>query len=358
MPPPFPRPPGKSPTPSPPYHDHPTPVLRLKIQDLSAPGAHSFLSTVDASRILKTSVHAVLDLLYPSPYRQTWPGSRSVTLVLSDFGGVAYTQGTSLDNDHKEIHFSTNYISSIAPELLEREITGVIVHEMVHCWQWDGCGTAPGGLIEGFADWARLRANLSPPHWKRRSGDRWDAGYEVTAWFLDWLEDKYGPGTVPRLNHMLKDIKYEEDSYWGDRCGLHGNVQELWDEYKKWLAEKDQAEKGKLEEEEKWDEKVGEKKKGEKMEDEAKEEKIAEEISKKDSGRGDRHSTAVENSGTNASQQEQERLETSEENDNDDDNNNTSAANDKSELDNGWTELSSGGLELPRRSIDFASQLN
>ena len=350
MPPPFPRP-GKPPIPTPPYHDHPTPRLRLKIQNLSTPGAHSFLTAIDASRILKASVQTVLDLLYPSPYRQTWPGSRSVTLVLEDFGGVAYTRGTTLDNDHKEIHFSTDYISSIKPELLEREITGVIVHEMVHCWQWDGCGTAPGGLIEGFADWVRLRADLSPPHWKRRSGDRWDAGYEVTAWFLDWLEDKYGPGTVPRLNHMLKNTKYEEGSYWGDRGGLHGSVQELWDEYKKWLAEKDQAENGKFE--------------GERKGEEEKEEEKGAEAPKEDSGKGDRHSPAIERGSTDTSQKEE--LDKSKENDNDNDTVNISAASEKdpperrgspeaeSEVENGWTELSSGGLELPRRRIDFVS---
>ncbi len=38
------------------------------------------------------------------------PPTRSVTVVLRDMGGVAYTTGTELDNDHKEIHFSLGYI--------------------------------------------------------------------------------------------------------------------------------------------------------------------------------------------------------------------------------------------------------
>lgn len=156
--------------------------------------------------------------------------------------GVAYTRGKALDDDHKEIHLSTKYIESIQPELLQREITGVIVHEMVHCWQWNGCGEAPGGLIEGIADWVRLRADLAPPHWKRVCGDRWDAGYQITAWFLDWLEEKYGAGTVPRLNGLLKDVEYEERDYWRHRSGFHKTVQDLWSEYEKWLADRDHAE--------------------------------------------------------------------------------------------------------------------
>lgn len=250
MPPPLPRPRRPS-APTPPHPAHPTPLLRLKIQDLSHPGARSFLSSVDAAGALKDAVHTVLDLLFPGQYRGSWPGTRSVTLVLGSFGGVAYTQGRALDDDHKEIHLSSDYISSIKPELLKREITGVLVHEMVHCWQWNGCGTAPGGLIEGVADWVRLRADLSPPHWKRTTGDRWDVGYQVTAWFLDWLEDKYGAGTVARLNHILKDTEYEEKKYWRDRCGLPEDVHGLWKEYKRWLADEDKTEKGKDEEEHK-----------------------------------------------------------------------------------------------------------
>ena len=244
MPTPHPRPGDPPMLPIPlPHDDLPTPVLRLKIQDLSHPGSRSFLSTVNAAALLEDAVRTVLDLLYPAPYRKLWPGTRSVTLILRAMDGVAYTRGKEIDDDHKEIHLSCNYVKSIKPELLESEITGVIVHEMVHCWQWNGCGSAPGGLIEGIADWVRLKAGLAPPHWKRKAGDNWDAGYQITAWFLDWLGDSYGAGTVPLLNFLLKDVEYDEKGFWGDRCGFHKTVQELWGDYKKWLADKDQIKK-------------------------------------------------------------------------------------------------------------------
>lgn len=88
--------------------------------------------------------------------------------------GVAYTTGSRLDSDHKvrsrfynllkvgsqegnnipphkEIHFSTDYIAGISPERIESEIKGVLQHELVHCFQCDGKGTCPGGLVEGMA---------------------------------------------------------------------------------------------------------------------------------------------------------------------------------------------------------------
>lgn len=77
---------------------------------------------------------------------------------------------TELDNDHKEIHFSLGYINGISPtSRLTHEITGVLTHELVHCYQWDAKGSCPGGLIEGIADWVRLNCDLSPPHWKRET---------------------------------------------------------------------------------------------------------------------------------------------------------------------------------------------
>jgi hypothetical protein len=61
--------------------------------------------------------------------------------------GVAHTCG---DANAKEIHFSLDYIVQTEARA-EAEITGVIYHEAVHCFQYNGLGEAPGGLIEGIA---------------------------------------------------------------------------------------------------------------------------------------------------------------------------------------------------------------
>ena len=173
-----------------------------------------------------------------------------MTVILEPMGGVAYTKGTELDNDHKEIHFSLDYIKNhIAKERQEKEIQGVLVHEMVHCWQWNAKGTCPGGLIEGIADYVRLKVGLDPPHWKRptrkkkKNGEdepevdqKWDAGYEKTGYFLEWLEEEYGEEKIRKINTSLQDTEYEEKKFWKEI--FDHEIDELWKRYvKTWKEE-------------------------------------------------------------------------------------------------------------------------
>lgn len=147
--------------------------------------------------------------------------------------GVAYTIGSDLDKDHKEIHVSLDYISNVPGARQRNEIQGVLVHEMVHCWQWNGFGTAPVGLTEGVADFVRLKAGLNPPHWKVERGGDWDAGYQHTAYFLEWIEKKCGDGSVRRVNQALRHKQYVEDTFWVQLFGE--KVADLWEEYSKTL---------------------------------------------------------------------------------------------------------------------------
>jgi hypothetical protein len=149
--------------------------------------------------------------------------------------GVAYTTGLELDSEHKEIHLSADYISSNPSSQQHAEILGVLCHEMVHCFQWNGAGYAPSGLIEGVADWVRLRAGLIPPHWHREAKGKWDAGYQTTAYFLDWLEEKAGEGSVRKLNELLRR-RYDEDKVWKECFGK--SVKQLWKDYGESLRER------------------------------------------------------------------------------------------------------------------------
>jgi len=214
----------------------PTPLLLLEIRDLSSTGAKRFLHSVDPSTILTSAVKTVHEILVPG--QESTPNVRSVSLILHNFSGVAYTTGKDIDFEHKEIHFNTGYIENIKPELLTKEITGVLVHEMVHVWQWNGQGNCNGGLIEGVADWVRLKANLDPPHWKKRAKEcDWDDGYDVTGYFLAWLEEKFGQGIVVKMNEKLKE-KYVEEEFWSEMCA-GASVHELWEEYASTLGEND-----------------------------------------------------------------------------------------------------------------------
>lgn len=216
-----------------PTFDWPIPKLRLQVADLSSAGSRIFFAEVDASKALPDAVLSVMKTLYTP---RTVPRHvRSVTLYLDDMDGVAYTKGSDLDDDHKEIHFSTNHIFNSRARA-RSEILGVIVHEMVHCFQYNGKGQCPGGLIEGIADYVRLRADLAPPHW-RKGGEKWDEGYQTTGYFLAWIEETYGAGSIYKINASMRDQEYNEKIF-VDVTGK--SVQELWELYKKGLKTENQ----------------------------------------------------------------------------------------------------------------------
>ncbi|GLJ48769.1 hypothetical protein SUGI_1028440 [Cryptomeria japonica] len=99
---------------------------------------------------------------------------------------------------------------------------------MTHFWQWDGQGKAPRGLIDGIADYVRLTAGLVPPYWnKPGSGDRWDQGDEVTAYFLQYCES-VSSGFVANIN--AKMASGWDLGFFNEVTGK--SVDELWSDYK------------------------------------------------------------------------------------------------------------------------------
>ena len=80
-------------------------------------------------------------------------------------------------------------------------------------------------------------------HWERKWGDGngggWDAGYETTGWFLDWMEQAYGGlrgkgGVVERINQALRHGKYQEDVFW--KVVVGDDVDVMWQKYGAWLS--------------------------------------------------------------------------------------------------------------------------
>ncbi|KAJ7606854.1 hypothetical protein FB45DRAFT_949306 [Roridomyces roridus] len=217
------------PTP-PPEPEWPMPTLNLRVDALNHEGATIFFDSVHPTTALRAAVLASFQWLYATP--ECAPRNvASILLVLRSMDGVAYTTGSHTE---KEIHFSLEHIVNSKTRARD-EILGVLVHEVVHCYQHNGNGTAPGGLIEGFADYVRLHAGLSPPHWKREVGknQKWDAGYQTTGYFLDWIDQRAGAGTVRGLNALLDGKDYEEAMF--ERLAGE-RVQVLWRRYKIDLA--------------------------------------------------------------------------------------------------------------------------
>ncbi|KAK1430324.1 hypothetical protein QVD17_12981 [Tagetes erecta] len=143
-----------------------------------------------------------------------------VSVLIDDMDGVAYAS-------NNEIHVSANYIGGYSGDV-KTEFTGVLYHEMTHIWQWNGNGQAPGGLIEGIADYVRLKAGYAPSHWvKPGEGDSWDQGYDVTARFLDYCNGLRN-GFVAELNKKMRGGY--NNGFFVELLGK--TVDELWAEYK------------------------------------------------------------------------------------------------------------------------------
>ncbi|XVE93447.1 hypothetical protein REPUB_Repub01dG0193400 [Reevesia pubescens] len=145
---------------------------------------------------------------------------QKVTLFIENGDGVAFA-------DNNEIHVNANYLGNYSGDV-KREFTGVIYHEMTHIWQWNGNGQTPGGLIEGIADFVRLKANYIPSHWVQPGqGNRWDQGYDVTARFLDYCNSLRN-GFVAKLNEKMR-TGYSAN-YFVELLGK--TVDQLWTDYK------------------------------------------------------------------------------------------------------------------------------
>jgi len=254
---------------------NPKSVLRIHFNEIGHPATAAFLSLVDSSKVLNNTIENVLRHLYQPLKEPRVPPVRSVTLVLRSMDGVAYADGLQIDQDHKEIHFSLEHIKHFIddPPRCRDEIVGVITHEMTHCYQYNSLGTAPGGLIEGIADFVRLRSGLAPPHWKRPTtkslqgpngeatraprpecskdvnakepetskvdGGKWDAGYDKTAFFLDWLDQTYGHGIIAHMNETMRTTKYEEKEFWTGLFGKDQTVDVLWKKYQQSVIKDD-----------------------------------------------------------------------------------------------------------------------
>lgn len=106
---------------------------------------------------------------------------------------------------------------------------GVIHHEIAHVWQWYGNGKVPM-LLEGIADFVRLKARYLDPNWvKPGGGEKWDEGYAVTAYinFLDYcnsLKDGFVADWNGKMRNGYSDELFVEL--------LGKTVDQLWKDYR------------------------------------------------------------------------------------------------------------------------------
>ncbi|KAB5562832.1 hypothetical protein GE09DRAFT_1172035 [Coniochaeta sp. 2T2.1] len=211
------------------------PCLALEVRNWSLPGAQRFLSVFNSASVLEELAAFILETLFGE--RATTPEVRSITIIVTShtymptFQCLAFHSVSDLDNTHHRIEVAESFLQRIPEDRLRDEVTGVILHEMVHCFQ-SNFDKAPQGLIEGLADWVRLRRGLDPPHWqddrKVKPSQSWHTGYQVTAYFLEYLETNYGSGTVAQINALVCSGGYSE-LRWSAILG--NDVDSLWQQY-------------------------------------------------------------------------------------------------------------------------------
>ncbi|KAI6668636.1 hypothetical protein NL676_010803 [Syzygium grande] len=133
---------------------------------------------------------------------------------------------TIATNNGSQFRVNADYLQAYVGDV-KAEFTGIVFHESARVWQWTGNDTAPIGLITGIADYIRLRARWPSKYWPLRgSGCRWDDGYAVTAYFLEFCSRKRR-GFVSDLNAMMENS--DSDSFFA--ILLAQSVDELWKEY-------------------------------------------------------------------------------------------------------------------------------
>jgi hypothetical protein len=124
-----------------------------------------------------------------------------VSLTLkSDYKGVAATSGNHI-------------VGSVKFFKSHPEDVGAMVHETVHvCQRYRG--RFPGWLVEGIADYIRF-FKFEPGKLRPLSPNRarYDGSYQVTARFLAFVTERYDKDFVRKLNRMLREGDYREESF-------------------------------------------------------------------------------------------------------------------------------------------------
>ncbi|OWM87722.1 uncharacterized protein LOC116203549 [Punica granatum] len=190
-----------------------------------------------ALRVFTEANEFVLTTFNLTPGAGKWYDEvRLIVESFKEYGLGRYPQSVA-STVGNEIRINTDYLDNFQGDVYD-EFVGILYHETTHLWQWDGKGKAPRGLIDGIADFVRLSAGWSSEAWtqQRGSGSRWDEGYAVTAYFLEYC-NSLKHGFVSELNARMKH--YYSDDFFKRLLGK--DVRKLWEDYKAAYEEENQV---------------------------------------------------------------------------------------------------------------------
>lgn len=206
------------------------PTISFENQD---PGNSGNFDAViqDVEAELQDAICTMCSILYRSP--DDLPRTHeTINFIIDNHDGVAYAGGNS-------IHLSTGHIQNYGdPASAYVEFKGVMVHESTHLYQVNG-GDSDGALIEGIADFVRVRAGYYGPG-RCGGGDTWDGAYTISGCFFSWLagpceyhEQYHAQSDLDigyRINLIISEGKTAVQQQIEDTFGV--GVQELWTSYK------------------------------------------------------------------------------------------------------------------------------
>lgn len=219
--------------PQPPQQPSGSITLKLSLEHVDPmpthPGAILFNEVIpNPIQTFSESIKKVVGILYDSTSEFFPDDVNRIKVTINEEAGVAHVIGHNMWISVNHIQNSYNGDKN----KLKYEIEGVLAHEFTHIWQYsrqkDNLNSiaAPGGLIEGIADFVRLKAGYGASHWRKKF-ERWDAGYDSTAFFLEYIENSH-PEFVSKLNQSIAKNGWEEKSF-SDITGKSLSV--WWNEY-------------------------------------------------------------------------------------------------------------------------------
>lgn len=178
----------------------------------------------------------VCKVLYDS-YSEV-PVLRDITYSIEDYDGISGKWGS---RPHIYISYSTRWIkrtwdnSGGDPAATLYETKGVLYHELVHGYQYDG-NHIPSHAIEGIADAVRIALNYIP-YSNRSPGGSYTDSYQRTGFFLDWLnQEKFPAYNFLRRFNQTADPKLQTSWSWDVVREMTGQeVSALWGEYQSFL---------------------------------------------------------------------------------------------------------------------------
>jgi predicted Zn-dependent protease with MMP-like domain len=209
-----------------------TPGFDLNLTDDDPGRVALFMDAVDGDPegTVQEIGRAVCKLLYRHP-EEVRDATHLELRIEHAVGEVAWKAG---DGGEITVMISTDHIQNVANEGRDvaEEVKGVLFHEITHMFQHDdndGNGV-DGGLIEGIADFVRIRAGYPPYRSQPNPNGNWNDGYHTTAYFLLWLDDQVEDFTY-QLNLSMSDKDMMSWSPEAFRTITGKSVDELWDDY-------------------------------------------------------------------------------------------------------------------------------